>query len=150
MTDLVLQSNGIAPMSQQSVEKVAALEQVALQQPQTPIDTIHSLHGGVYTRTICIPAGVLLTGAFIKIPTTLIAHGDCFVYVGDKTLRLTGYNIIPASAGRKQAFVAVSDTWLSMIFATAAKTIEQAEREFTDEADMLFSRKFSNTILSEV
>ena len=150
MTDLVLQSNGIAPMSQQSVEKVAALEQVALQQPQIPIETIHSLHGGVYTRTICIPAGILLTGAFIKIPTTLVAQGDCFVYVGDKTLRLTGYNIIPASAGRKQAFVAVSDTWLTMIFATAAKTIEQAEREFTDEADMLFSHKFPNTILSEV
>ena len=34
---------------------------------QVPIETRHVLHAGMYARTICIPAGVLITGALVKV-----------------------------------------------------------------------------------
>ena len=44
------------------------------------------------------------------------------------------------AAGRKQAFLAITDTALTTTFPTAAVTVEEAEAEFTDETDLLASR----------
>ena len=62
------------------------------------------------------------------------------LYVGSEVYRLNGVNIIPASAGRKQIMYAISDVTVTMSFATSAKTIVEAEDEFTDEAHLLGSR----------
>jgi hypothetical protein len=140
MTDIVTLDGRIPAMAPAAISKVRALEAVLSNAPQRVIDTHHVLHGGQYTRTVMIPANTAVTGALIKVATTLIVAGDCTVYIGDETVHLVGYNILAASAGRKQAFVAHSDTYLTMTFATSAKTIEQAEDEFTDEADLLLSR----------
>lgn len=134
-------------MSVVAVDKVRAFERENLQREQTPITTHHVLHAGVYTRTITIPKHVVLTGALIKIPTTLIVNGDVVVSLGDERRRYVGYNVLAASAHRKQAFVALADTQLSMSFATNAKTIEEAEEQFTDEADLLFSRHGENIVV---
>ena len=83
----------------------------------------------------------MLTGALIKIATLLIAHGDVEVFIGDSTLELNGYNVLPASANRKQAFMTKSETHLTMVFPSQAKTVEEAENEFTDEVDALMSRR---------
>ncbi len=131
----------IPPMSAAAIESVRALEAAALQRPQVEIPTQHALHAGMYARTIRIPAGVLLTGALIKVPTLLMLSGDATVFVGDGAVRLTGYHVLPASAGRKQAFIAHADTDLTMVFPTHARTVEEAEAEFTDEADRLLSRR---------
>jgi hypothetical protein len=128
-------------MSEQAIEKARQLEAEAAEQPQVEIQTKHLIHAGLYQRTIKIPAGVLLTGALIKIPTTLVVSGDCMAYIGGETLRLTGYHVLAAMAGRKQAFVAITDTFLTMSFPTSAKTVEQAEEEFTDECHLLCSRR---------
>lgn len=128
-------------MSLTQIDGVKAFEDYALQFPQVTIDTSHTFHAGVYTRTIFIPEGVVMTGALIKIPTTLIIYGDVTVTVGDGSMRLTGYNVISASSGRKQIFYAHTDTHLSMIFATSCTTIEDAENEFTDESDRLQTRQ---------
>jgi len=109
--------------------------------PQVEIDTDHAFHAGVYARTIMIPAGVCLTGALIQIPTVLIFSGDALVHTATGTERMTGYHVILAPQDRKQAFYAVSDTFLTMIFATSSTTVEDAENEFTTEAEKLFSRK---------
>ena len=137
----VFAMNEIAPMSEIALVKVRILEEGALKLPQIPIVTSHVLHGGIYARTIMIPAGVLLTGALIKIATVLIVSGDVLVYIGGKTIELNGYNVIPAAANRKQAFVAKTDTHLTMLFPTDATSVEDAEKEFTDEVDMLITRK---------
>lgn len=145
MNDLAI-ARGIAPMSDQAIEAVRKLETEAMAKPQTPIATDHVLHGGMYARTIVIPAGVTLTGALIKIATILILNGDAIAYMerpdrkGGGAVRLTGYHVLPASARRKQAFVAQLDTYLTMIFPTGTKTVAEAEAEFTDEANLLFSR----------
>lgn len=110
---------------------------------QEPIElpTEHVIHAGMYVRTIAMPAGLVLTGAFIKRATLVIVTGSAAVLVGEEWLRLDGYNVLPASAGRKQVFVSYSSVIISMAFPTSARTVEEAEREFTDEADRLLSRR---------
>lgn len=138
--------SAIPAMSIEAIDRVRLLESRSLELPQADIATDHVLHAGLYARTICIPAGVLLTGAEIKIATLLIAHGHFRVTVGESDMELAGYHVLPASAGRKQAFLAIADTYLTMLFPTSATTVEEAENEFTNEAERLFSRHGRNSI----
>lgn len=131
----------IATMTPNAIGLVRELEVQLEQLPQVDIPTQHDLHAGTYTRTICIPAGVALTGALIQVDTVLIISGDADVFMGEETIRITGYHVMQALRGRKQAFFAHADTYLTMMFATDAETIEQAENEFTNEADRLLSRQ---------
>ncbi len=140
MNDLTTTQNRIPAMTDEAVAKVYALEAYTTQMPQIRIDTEHVLHAGVYARTIAIPAGVLLTGALIKCATILIVYGDVCVYIDGEAHNMTGYNVLAASAHRKQAFVAKSDTYLTMIFASKADSVARAEEEFTDEPHLLMSR----------
>lgn len=150
MLDIVPTGTAIAPMSPEAIDKVRQLETMALALPQVPIRTEHVLHAGMYARTIVIPAGVMLTGALIKIPTLLIAQGEAVAYIGaDEPMRLGGYTVIAAAAGRKQAFLALTDLRLTMIFPTAAESVQDAEWEFTDEAEALFSRRGENVVIAE-
>jgi hypothetical protein len=140
----------IPAMRPAAIARVAALEAHSALRPQVEIATHHVLHGGVYARTILMPAGTLLTGALVDIATTLIVSGDCTVAVGDGAAeRLAGYHVLAASARRKQAFLAHADTHLTMMFATAAESVEEAEDEFTAEAHKLMSRQpgHANTIV---
>lgn len=130
----------ITTMTVEEINKVRALENELLLMPQIKIATHHVLHAGMYARTITVPAGVVLTGSLMKIPTMLIMQGEFLLFAGDKTIKLTGYNIFTGGANRKQAGVAITDTHVTMIFATKAKTIAEAEEEFTDETSLLFSR----------
>lgn len=66
----------LPPMSADSVAVVREFEDAALQLPQVKINTEHALHAGMYARTIMIPAGIVITGVQIKIPTILIVNGD--------------------------------------------------------------------------
>lgn len=141
MSNVVEFKSRVPAMTSQAIANVTVLESNLRELPQVAIATHHVLHGGMYTRTIRIPAGVMLTGALIKVATTLVVNGDVTVYLGDASVRVHGYNVLAASANRKQAFYAHADTYLTMSFATAAKTVEEAEAEFTDEADNLMSRQ---------
>lgn len=131
----------IPAMSGEAIARVAMLERQLLALPQTPLETQHVLHAGLYSRTLLLPAGEVMTGALIKIATLLIVQGDTLVLIEGETRRITGYAVLPAAAGRKQAFLAIADTHITMIFPTAARSVVAAEREFTDEADRLASRR---------
>ncbi len=130
-------------------QKIVALEQWLADKPQIPIDTFHTFHAGVYARTIMIPAGVALTGAHITIPTLLIINGHANVTLGEDVVEIAGYQVIPAAANRKTAYHAITDTYITMIFASDAINIEEAENEFTDEADRLMSRSHNNLIFKK-
>lgn len=144
-SDLVAAHPRLPAMTAAEVDKVRLLEKTLAKLPQVALDTRHTLHGGTYSRTIMMPAGSALTGALLKVPTTVIVAGRATVYIGDKTIELEGFNVLPASAGRKQAFYAHTDTWLTMFCATAAQSIEAIENELTDEVDLLCSRTSSAT-----
>lgn len=128
-------------MNQDDVARVGLLQDYMLQLPQVEIETTHHLHAGLYARTIRIPAGVVITGALICIPTLLILSGHATVFIGGESVELVGYHVLPGQAGRKQVFRAHADTDLTMLFATQASTVEEAEAEFTHETDSLASRR---------
>lgn len=142
MQDLVPSGQQIATMSDDAIARVRQLEEVLFQFEQTPVLIDHVLHGGMYARTAFIPAGVTVTGVLVKVPTVLILQGVVSVYIGtNEPMEISGYAVLPAGAGRKQAFVAHTDTCLTMMMPSDAKTIEEAEHQFTDEFDLLASHK---------
>ena len=139
MTNAVAERT-ISTMSEVTINNVRRLETALLQLPQVIIPTHHVLHAGMYSRTIMVPAGVTITGSLMKIPTMLILSGDFVIYIEDKPMELHGYNVFTGNANRKQAGFAITDTYVTMIFPTKAKNVEEAEEEFTDETYLLFSR----------
>lgn len=149
MSEIAIFHAVIPEMDESAIEKVRALESSARTLPQAQIETYHVIHGGMYARTIKIPAGVLLTGALIKVATVLIIQGDVIVYVGDKSVHFQGYNVIPASANRKQAFLTNSETFITMVFPSQCDNITEAEKQFTDETDLLISNDANaiNTVI---
>ena len=95
----------------------------------------------MYARTVRIPADVLATGVLVKVPTLLIIHGSARVFTENDWVEFEGYNVLTGEAFRKQAFLTRSAVEMTMLFVTEAQTVEQAESEFTDECDLLMSRK---------
>lgn len=132
------------PTTAASLVAIGQLESEIRELPQEKIITQHSIHAGVYSRTIKLQKGIVIVGALIKRSTNLIISGHVRVTVGDEQREYKGYAVINASANRKQAFVALEDTYLTMYFSTKAVTIEQAEKEFTDEYELLASHLDDN------
>ena len=144
MTALATNSSRIAVMSESAIEKIRAVQNEMLKMPQFDLPIHHTLHGGMYSRSVVIPAGVAIAGAFILVPTMLVVSGNVTVYANDQEYEIDGYQVLVASAGRKQLFVAHSDTNMTMLFATTATTVEAAEDEFTSESSLLASRRYED------
>lgn len=121
--------------------KIIAAQEKCLQREQIAIKTDHVIHAGVYARTITMPPDVALIGTLIKIPTMVVTVGSAKVLIGDEWADVDGFQVIPARAGRKQVFVSRGPFIITMIFPTSAKTVEEVENEFTDETELLLSRK---------
>jgi len=134
MSALVAPHPALPPTAPGMVERLKDVQAEFLKREQAPIRTEHIIHGGMYSRTITMPPGVALVGAFVKIPTLVITVGTGKVLVGREWADIAGYQVLPASAGRKQIFVSHPDSPLiiTAIFPTQAKTVEEAEAEFTD------------------
>jgi len=147
MRDVTLPARGIPPMLPEAIDIVRALETDRMKQPQVTIEIDQYVHAGIYYRTMFVPhigRGTLITGVEVKLATGLIISGDVTVFVGPPVgeIRVTGTNrLVQAGAGRKQAFATHADTYVTMTFPTRATTTEQAEREFTDEVDLLTTRR---------
>lgn len=132
-------SKTLAAHSPETLAAVRMLEAIVGSAEQIEVTTEHLLHGGMYSRTIRIPADSVITGAYIKVPTVLVVHGDADVLTGDRWVSLSGYSVLAGRALRKQVFVTRSAVEMTMVFATQARTVEEAERELTDEYDKLMS-----------
>ena len=141
MSALAVIGDTLPATTPEALQKILAAETKirAVEECRWTIENV--LHGGVYARTARIAPNTVIVGVMIRVPTVLVIHGDCFVYAGDRWHHLEGYQVIPAAAGRKQIFATVSETELTMIFPTTAKTVAEAEEEFTEEAEKLHSRR---------
>ena len=131
----------LAPPSQAMLIRLAQAQARILQFPQCDLVFEHLLHGGMYARTVRLEPGTVMMGSLIRLATTLVVHGNCTATNGDERLDLTGYNVLPGSAGRKQIFLTHGPVEMTMIFPTKASTVEEAENEIFAEADQLMSRK---------
>jgi hypothetical protein len=144
-----LQTNALAvpplaalpPTAPHLIEKIASAQNKCLEYEQLPIKTDHVIHAGMYLRTITMPPGTALIGTLIKRPTAVITVGSAKVLVGQDWVDVDGYRVLPASANRKQVFVSCGPFIVTMAFPTSAKTVEEAEADFTDEIEDLLSRK---------
>ncbi len=144
MSQLAIPGNTLPPASPEVMEQIAAIEGKVRELPQIHPQMEHVLHAGMYARTCRLDAGVAIVSVRIKIPTMLIVHGGAHVFAGDRWYKIEGYQAMPASAGRKQIYVTFQPTEITMVFPSLAETVEEAEREFTDEADALLSRRQDN------
>lgn len=131
-----------------SIAAVMEAEKRILAAPQIELQTEHVIHGGMYARTIRLQPEQVISGAHFLVPTILIVSGNCLAFTGERWIELAGFQVIAASTGRKQIFVARQDTAITMIFRTDAKTVEEAEAEFTDEHERLMSRRSTNDIVT--
>lgn len=141
MNSLAIPGTSMPITTGEALEKVLALEERIRDREQIEVQTEHILHGGMYSRTVRLAPGVVIVSVVIKVPTALIVNGKCRVFAGDRWHAMEGYNVMAGSAGRKPIFVTETATEITMIFPTQAQTVEQAEAEFTDEADGLLSRR---------
>lgn len=130
--------------SEDTIGKLMRVQQALMQTPQIEVHTEHVIHGGIYTRTIRMKPGTYVMGAHYKVPSTVVLCGTLYAYSGDKWKRFDGVNVLTGSKGRKQLFATPyeneADAVITMSFRTDAKTVEQAENEMTDEAELLMSR----------
>lgn len=129
---------------------VSCLEQMALGLPQVDLSTSMFAFGGMASRTIFIPAGTFLTGALTRIDNICAVFGDITVTTDDGPRRLTGFHVLPASAGAKRAGIAHADTWWTTIWRTDQTDAQAIEDEMTVESDQLQTRRpgveFAKTI----
>ena len=147
MTEALATCNTLPATSSELVEKICAVEKHVRGMEQIVVQTEHVLHAGMYARTVRLDANVLIVGVMIKRPTMLVVMGKAQVFAGDRWYSIDGYNVIPASAGRKQMYVTTAPTEITMLFPTKAKTVEEAEAEFTDEVESLISGNHENDLI---
>lgn len=139
MQPVITQDSPLSHMA--SPETVRELERHMLEMPQVDLGAAHIVHGGMCARTIFIPAGTVLTGALTKCDNICVVHGDITVTTDEGTLRLIGFNVLPARAGFKRAGMTHADTYWTTIFATDKTEVHEIEDEMTPEADMLQTRR---------
>lgn len=109
--------------------------------PPVSFKTEHHLHAGVYSRTVYVPKGCIAVGLTIRVPTQLIGCGHFRITDGGVTQEFKGFHIFDGAAGRRAAVYAIENSAFTMFFSTEAKTVEEAENEFTDEPERLLTRK---------
>jgi hypothetical protein len=137
MSDVIPAYKHIPSMKRHALEKVAEFVTAARKMPQVPFVTEHVIHGGMYARTVRVPAHTMLAGVLIKVPTILIVDGDIVMYTGEEVIRHTGYNVFPASASRQAAFLMLSEVRMTMMLATSLSSVRDIEKSFTDDYEML-------------
>jgi hypothetical protein len=137
VSDIVPTYGRLVPSSPEAIDKVRVLAEGLATLPQIPFVTEHLLHAGMYTRTVRLPAGTVCAAVLIRPPTVLILMGDVDVWSNGELIRLSGYSVLPGSAGRKIAFTTHSDVGMSMIFVTDAQTVDEAQKQFTVEHELL-------------
>lgn len=138
---LVTASNVLKSATPQMLSKIARAVENMKRYPQTRFRTRHLIHGGVYYRTMDVHKGSIVAGCLMKIPTALVISGNVVVYDGQEWTHYTGHNVLAGMAGRRQIFLGEEFSTMTMSHATKASTVEDAEKEFTDEHESLLSTR---------
>ena len=124
-------------MGVDTLQKMRQVHEALAVLPQVEIQMDHSIYAGIYTRTVFVPKNVVVVGVLVKKATTLIVSGHAKIFIGDQVTEAKGYLVMQGEPNRKQAALAIADTYFTMQFATNATTVEEAEAEFTDEVEQL-------------
>ena len=128
-------------------QRVNRLEEEMLRHPQIDAQTTHALAGGVYARTIHVPAGCVFTGMVHKKDHLNIVHGDVTFINDDGETRLTGYHVIATPAGSKRAAFAHAATNWTTVLRTDFNELSEIESDAVESADQLQSRRLGQNEL---
>lgn len=137
---VALEERQVEVLQKPTLEQIYALEDAVLQMPQVDLQTTHVLSGGIYARTIFIPAGTVLTGAIHNKDHVNVLDGDITVWTEDGMKRLTGHHVLPTGAGAKRAGYAHADTTWTTLVRTEETELEAIEADITPEAERLQTR----------
>jgi hypothetical protein len=141
MTDEPMPSLCTLSTSESVKAELYALQREYAHLPQVEMPVHHVLHGGMYARTIEVPAGTLVVGVHVIVPTIVIIDGRGTLTAGGESVELDGYYVLAGEKNRKQMFYAMDRTRVTMIMPSTACSVEEAERQFTDEPESLISRR---------
>ncbi len=108
---------------------------------EVDVETEHHLHAGVYSRTIFVPKGTLVAGVQIQVATQLVFCGKGQFTDGKTVRHIDGYVVMEGSPKRRAGFLSEEDTYMTMFFASNAKTVHEAEEEFCSEPERLGTRR---------
>ena len=139
--EVIKKSDAIPSMTKGQIDVAKKAEKFIHTLDKVVCVTQHTIHAGNYSRTLFIPKGSMVAGVLIKVPTTLILSGKMAVYTGNDVAHIDGYSVFTTLGNRKQVVYAIEDSYATLIFKTSAKTVEEAEKEMTDEFDDLQSRE---------
>lgn len=128
-----LTSSQLRGVSQSWRDRVNALADFFESVGEVPLPVEQHLHAGVYTRTGCQKAGVVCATALVKVPTQLIVCGHARIYCENDVFEVKGYKVLEGLPGRQMVVYTLEDTWATVLFATDAKTVEEAEIEAVGE-----------------
>lgn len=149
MNDLTTPLPVLVPPDAQTLAVLRDIDAQMLELPQTGIAIDHLIHGGMYARTAHVPPDTIVSGALLRRATVLILHGDVSVFTGVDSVRLTGFNVLPGNAGRKQLFRTHTETHMTMVLPSDAQSVDDAEHEFTSEPELLMKTAGRVTITGE-
>jgi len=140
MSTLEILGNLLPATPDEALQKVLIVEDRIRQREQIKIRTEHIFHAGLYVRTVRLQPNTVFTSVLIKVPTLIVINGICDLLAGDQWVRVEGYSVIPANSGRKCIYITRGLVEITMVFPSDAKTVEEAESQFTDESHCLLSR----------
>lgn len=149
MNALTVLEPALVEPDSQTLQLLRQLDETMLALPQVEIQIDHLLHAGMYARTAHIAADQIVSGVVLSRATVLVLHGDVSVFTGTEAVRLTGYHVLPGSAGRKQLFRTHAETHMTMILPSDAQSVDEAEHEFTSEPQLLMKTAGRTTITGE-
>lgn len=129
------------PVTVDHVDKVKMLEEEILKAPQVDLKTTHAISGGIYARTMYVPAGTVLTGALHKKDHINIFVGDFTVSSKAGVSRYTGHFVVECKAGEKRAIIAHSDGVWTTLVRTDLTDIEAIEDESVEDSEKLQTRQ---------
>lgn len=127
----------IGPLTAEARAEIDALTEQWRALPQVEIPVHHVLHGGMYARTVTVPAGVAIIGVHVVVPTILVMDGKGTLVAGGEAREIDGHVVLAGSAYRKSIYIAREETVVTMMAATEAASIAEAQAQFTDEAHVL-------------
>lgn len=127
-----------SPPTREQIERLAGcLEHM----PQVDLQTQHAINGGMYARTIFIPAGCTLVGAAHKTDHLNVMVGDITVWTEQGMKRLQGFHVLPTKAGAQRAGHAHADTWWTTICRTDETEIAAIEADLVEQPERLQTRR---------
>lgn len=149
MNEITTPSPTLVAPDVQTLSMLRDLDARMLEKAQAAITIDHLIHGGMYARTAHVPANTLVSGVVMARATVLVLQGDVTVFTGAESVRLSGFHVLPGSAGRKQLFLAHSETHMTMLLPSNAQSVDEAEHEFTSEPELLMWTPGRVTITGE-